>query len=176
MTIPFTGPKASAGLKMPQRASQDQIRACSLFDNTTYCYNLVESTTNNMGRKRRDCPVFGCGSTKLIRLANHLNQIHGMDKEERAKWLKWSKMGVCIPIQSKEGNNRDHGSVDVEKSLEKILNQQEEMEAKFYNYLREHTGTNQRRRKGVEPVRKQGHSCDERTDSEHDIAKKWLRF
>ena len=105
----------------------------------------MESTTNNMGRKRRDCPVFGCGSTNLVRLANHLDQIHSMDKDERAKWLKWSKMGVCIPIQSKEGDNSDHGLV--EKSLEKILKQQEEMEAKFYNYLREHTGTKQRRRK-----------------------------
>ena len=37
-----------------------------------------------MGRKRRDCPVFGCTSTNLVRLANHLDQIHDMDTQERA--------------------------------------------------------------------------------------------
>ena len=35
-----------------------------------------------MGRTRRNCPVFGCGSTNLARLANHLDQVHGMDTEE----------------------------------------------------------------------------------------------
>ena len=43
-----------------------------------------------MGRTRRNCPVFGCGSTNLARLANHLDQVHGMDTEERKKWLKWN--------------------------------------------------------------------------------------
>ena len=124
-----------------------------------------------MGRKRRDCPVFGCGSTNLVRLANHLDQIHGMDREERAKWLKWSKMGVCIPLQSKEANKSNHEAVDVEKSLENILKRQQEMEAKFYNYLREHTGSKQKRRKGMEPARKREHK---RTTSEQDIVKKWF--
>ena len=49
-----------------------------------------------MGRTRRNCPVFGCGSTNLARLAN-LDQVHGMDTEERKKWLKWSKLGICVP-------------------------------------------------------------------------------
>jgi hypothetical protein len=55
-----------------------------------------------MGRTRRDCPVFGCGSTNLARLANHLDQVHGMNTEERKKWLKWSKIGICVPRQSEE--------------------------------------------------------------------------
>ena len=41
-----------------------------------------------MGRTRRNCPVFGCGSTNLVRLANHLHQVHGMDTEERKKMAK----------------------------------------------------------------------------------------
>ena len=49
-----------------------------------------------MGRKRRNCPAFGCGSTNLARLANHFDQVHGMDTEGRAKWLKWSKLGICV--------------------------------------------------------------------------------
>jgi hypothetical protein len=34
-----------------------------------------------MGRTCRDCPVFGCGSSNLARLANHLDQVHGMNTE-----------------------------------------------------------------------------------------------
>ena len=55
-----------------------------------------------MGRVRRNCPVFGCGSTNLVRLANHLDQVHGMDTDERKKWLKWSKIRICVPRQSEE--------------------------------------------------------------------------
>ena len=40
-----------------------------------------------MGRTRRNCPVFGCGSTNLARLAKHLDQVHDMSTEERKKWL-----------------------------------------------------------------------------------------
>ena len=45
-----------------------------------------------MGRTRKNCPVFGCGSANLSRLANYLDQVHGMDTKERKKWLKWSKI------------------------------------------------------------------------------------
>ena len=55
-----------------------------------------------MGRRRRNCPVFGCDGTLLVRLANHLTQVHGMDTEERKKWLKWSKIGICVPRQDEE--------------------------------------------------------------------------
>ena len=33
-----------------------------------------------MGRTRKNCPVFGCGSANLSRLANHLDQVHGMEE------------------------------------------------------------------------------------------------
>ena len=61
-----------------------------------------------MGRTCRNCPVFGCGSTNLARLANHLDQVHGMDTKERTKWLKWSSRYLCI---STEGATRgiQHG-------------------------------------------------------------------
>ena len=48
-----------------------------------------------MGRTRRNCPVFGCGRTNLVKLSNHLNQ--GMNIEERAKWLKRGKLEICVP-------------------------------------------------------------------------------
>ena len=79
-----------------------------------------------MGRTRRNFPVFGCGSTNLARLANHLDQVHGMDTEERKKWLKWSKLGICVPRQNQTPK---------ELCVEALLKRQEEMERKFNVYL-----------------------------------------
>ena len=62
-----------------------------------------------MGRTRRNCPVFGCGSTNLARLANHLDQVYGMDTEEGMKWLKWSKLGICVPRQSEGAKGAQYG-------------------------------------------------------------------
>ena len=88
-----------------------------------------------MDRKRRACPVFGCGSTNLVRLANHLDQIHHMDIKERAKWLKWSKIGLRVPLQS-EDTAADNKEINLENTLESILKRQEDMETNFNNFLR----------------------------------------
>ena len=79
-----------------------------------------------MDRTRKNCPVFGCGSTNLARLANHLDQVHGMDTEERKKWLKWSKIGIYVPRQNEEPK---------ELCVKTLLKGQEEMERKFNVYL-----------------------------------------
>ena len=55
-----------------------------------------------MGRTRRNCPTFGCGSSNLAKLSNHLAQVHKMDTEERRKWLKWSKIAICVPLKDKD--------------------------------------------------------------------------
>ena len=83
-----------------------------------------------MGRTRRNGPVFGCGSPNLARLANHLDQVHGMDTEERKKWLKWSKLGICVPRQDEEPKE-----FNMEEGVETLLKRQEEMERKFNVYL-----------------------------------------
>ena len=62
---------------------------------------LVEQTFK-MGRVRRSCPVFVCGSTNLVRLANHLDQVHGMDRQEamergKKKW-KENLMFIYKPL------------------------------------------------------------------------------
>ena len=83
-----------------------------------------------MDRTHRNCPEFFCGSTNLARLANHLDQVHGMDTEERKKWLKWSKIGICVPRQDVEPRE-----LNMEESVETLLKRQEEMERKFNVYL-----------------------------------------
>ncbi len=85
-----------------------------------------------MGRTRRNCPVFGCGSTNLARLANHLDQVHDMSTEECKKWLKWGKIGICVPQHSEELRK-----FNMQESLENLFQRQEEMERNFNIYLRD---------------------------------------
>ena len=44
-----------------------------------------------MQRKRKDCPVPGCCKTQLLRLANHLADVHGLSPDERKPWLQEAK-------------------------------------------------------------------------------------
>ena len=46
-----------------------------------------------------------------------------MDTKERAKWLKWSKLGTCVSQQREQPEE-----FNMEKSLEKLLKRQQEME------------------------------------------------
>ena len=114
-----------------------------------------------MGRTRRNCPVFGCGSTNLARLPNHLDQVHGMGMEERKTWLKWSKIGICVPQQSEEPKE-----FNMEESLENLFKRQEEMERNFNVYLRAATLNH-----GQTSKRK--HSKSGETKKDHN---KWLTF
>jgi hypothetical protein len=56
-----------------------------------------------------------------------------MDMEERKEWLKWSKIGICVPQQSEEPKE-----FNMEESLENLFKRhaQEEMERNFNVYLR----------------------------------------
>ena len=66
--------------------------------------------TYTMGRTQRNYPVFGCVSSNVAELSNRLAQVHNMDTEERKKWLKWSKIGICVPLKDKDANERHtHG-------------------------------------------------------------------
>ena len=71
-----------SGRKVPYRAKTgvngpDKILSCVKDESVS-----LGTCRDNMGRTRRNCPVFGCGSTNLARLANHLDQVHVMDTEE----------------------------------------------------------------------------------------------
>ena len=75
-----------------------------------------------MGRTRRNCPVFGCGSSNLAKLSNHLAQVHNMDTEERKKWLMWKK-------------DKDENDIRMANTLERLVNLQE-MATHFNNFFR----------------------------------------
>lgn len=40
----------------------------------------------------KDCPVPGCYSKRLVKLSNHLADVHGMKSEERKPWLQEAKI------------------------------------------------------------------------------------
>ena len=109
-----------------------------------------------MGRTRRDCPVFGCGSRNLARLANHLDQVHVMKHRGTQEMVKVSEIGICVPRQSEESKE-----FNVEKRLENLLERQEEMERNSNVYLQ-----NSRL--------KHGDNSERKTNSE--VHKKWLAF
>ena len=53
-----------------------------------------------------------------------------MDTEERKKWLKWSKIGICVPLKDKHANEKDIHMAT------RLVNLQEEMATNFNNFLR----------------------------------------
>ena len=42
--------------------------------------------------KCKHCPIPGCGSKYLVRLANHLHQVHELTELERKHWLQFAKL------------------------------------------------------------------------------------
>ena len=42
--------------------------------------------------KCKHCPIPGCGSKFLVRLANHLTQVHVLTELERKYWLQFAKL------------------------------------------------------------------------------------
>ena len=56
-----------------------------------------------------------------------------MDTEERKRWLKWSKIEICVPLKDKDANEEDR---HMAKTLERLVNLQDEMATNFNNFLR----------------------------------------
>ena len=49
-------------------------------------------TVNMLRRKIEHCPVPGCGSNFLVRLADHLTRVHELSDLERKYWLQFAKL------------------------------------------------------------------------------------
>ena len=91
-----------------------------MFLQKTFIYTQVVKTSLLtwvvQGKTVRSLAVHG--STHLVKLSNHLAQVHGMDIAERAKWLKWGKLEMCVPRH--HGNGTDY-EVNMEKTLQELL-------------------------------------------------------
>jgi hypothetical protein len=99
-----------------------------------------------------------------------------MDTEERSKWLKWSKIGICVPLQSKESTT-DSKELNVETTLERLLKRQEEMQTNFYNYLRdEKSSINKNQKRKMQTLSTKREQCFGSGETS-DISKpKWFRL
>ena len=55
----------------------------------------LESTFHTVNMKKLNCkhyPIPGCASKFLVRLANHLAQVHELSEIERKYWLQFAKL------------------------------------------------------------------------------------
>ena len=55
-------------------------------------------TVNMTKRVCCDCPIPNCGAKYLIRLSNHLTDIHGLDYINRRKWLQEAKLQPKVRV------------------------------------------------------------------------------
>ena len=46
----------------------------------------------------RDCPIEGCGARYLVKLSNHLHDVHGLNSTERRKYLQESKLQPRVKV------------------------------------------------------------------------------
>ena len=46
----------------------------------------------------RDCPIPNCGAKYLVRLSNHLTDVHGLDYINRGKWLQEAKLKLEVRV------------------------------------------------------------------------------
>ena len=73
--------------------------------------------------KCKHCPILGCGSKFLVRLANHLTQVHELSEIERKYWLQFAKLKNtnAIRVYDKEGEPKTIFSIN--ESTHKSVNQ-----------------------------------------------------
>ena len=54
----------------------------------------------------RDCPVPDCGAKYLVKLSNHLADVHGLSCDERRVWLQESKRQPVVKVVNYPCNDR----------------------------------------------------------------------
>ena len=82
------------------------VLCCVLFDlrikgknSLELFYFLPRSRTVNMTKRVcRDCPIPNCGAKYLVRLSNHLTDVHGLDYINRRKWLQEAKLQPKVRV------------------------------------------------------------------------------
>ena len=70
---------------------------------------VFSNRTVNMVYKRvcRNCPISSCGAKYLVRLANHLADVHQLDHIQRRQYLQEAKLQpkVKVVVYESEANN-----------------------------------------------------------------------
>ena len=59
---------------------------------------LEHRAINMVNRTCRDCPIPSCGARYLVKLSNHLSDVHLMSSEERRPWLQEAKLQPRVKV------------------------------------------------------------------------------
>ena len=64
----------------------------------------------------RHCPIPGCHSKFLVRLANHLTQVHELTEIERKYWLQFAKLQNTNAIRMYDKEAEPHYFFSINES------------------------------------------------------------
>ena len=78
--------------------------------------------TVNMVYKRvcRNCPISSCGAKYLVRLANHLADVHQLDHIQRRQYLQEAKLQPKVKVvvyESEADNSLSQSSTDARNGV-----------------------------------------------------------
>ena len=67
----------------------------------------------------RDCPVPDCGAKYLVRLANHLADVHLLDINQRRKYLQEAKLQPKVKFIVYQNNTTDENNANINTPMQK---------------------------------------------------------
>ena len=97
----------------------------------TVLFLLRSRTVNMTKRVCRDCPIPNCGAKYLVKLSNHLTDVHALDYINRRKWLQEAKLQpkvkvMVYPAKRSQGLKRSRGETPLsvqEEEKDRIVHQ-----------------------------------------------------
>ena len=99
-----------------------------VFENSSFLSRF--QAVNMVKRVCRDYPIPECGAKYLVKLSNHLTDVHQLDYIQRRMWLQEAKLQPKLKIIIyQEGNNKNCSTRSPHKTT--LLNQQEEKEIMY---------------------------------------------
>ena len=69
----------------------------------------------------RDCPVPNCGARYLVRLANHLTDVHLLDTDQRRKYLQEAKLQPKVKfVVYQNTTDENNPNINIPKQQERV--------------------------------------------------------
>ena len=83
----------------------------------TVLFLLRSQTVNMTKRVCPDCPIPNCGAKYLVKLSNHLTDVHALDYINRRKWLQEAKLQPEVKVMVYPAKRSQGLNVQEEKHL-----------------------------------------------------------
>ena len=65
----------------------------------------------------RDCPIPGCGAKYLVKLSNHLADVHGLSSDDRKDWLQESELQPVVKVVRYNIDNGRNEEKDADQTV-----------------------------------------------------------